>query len=119
MDRILQENENLGIQMAGIDHTRANVKIRERYAFTKKSALRAMEVIQREPGVEGCVILSTCNRTEIYISTTKESEPLDLCSLLCRIYTVEKDVYLNYFVERSGEEALRHLFFLTDRKSVV
>ena len=35
MDRILQENENLGIQMAGIDHTRANVKIRERYAFTK------------------------------------------------------------------------------------
>lgn len=113
MDRILQENENLGIQMAGIDHTRANVKIRERYAFTKKSALRAMEVIQREPGVEGCVILSTCNRTEIYISTTKESEPLDLCSFLCRIYTVEKDVYLNYFVERSGEEALRHLFFLT------
>ena len=63
MDRILQENENLGIQMAGIDHTRANVKIRERYAFTKKSALRAMEGIQREPGVEGCVILCTCNRT--------------------------------------------------------
>ncbi len=112
MDRESQKNENLGIQMTGIDHTLANVQIREKFAFTRKSSLKAMEMICREPGVEGCVILSTCNRTEIYISTTKESEPVDLCSLLCRIGPGDRDSYGKFFVERTGEDALRHLFFL-------
>lgn len=112
MDRELHKKERLGIRMAGIDHTLAEVQIREKYAFTKKSACTAMEIIRKEPGVEGCVILSTCNRTEIYISSTKESEPVDLCSLLCRIYAMDKDFYAEYFVERAGEDALRHLFFL-------
>lgn len=108
----LQKKERLGIRMAGIDHTLAEVQIREKYAFTRKSACKAMDIIHREPGVEGCVILSTCNRTEIYISSTKESEPVDMCSLLCRIYGMDKEFYAEFFVERSGEDAVSHLFFL-------
>ena len=113
MDRMLQEKEDLGIRMAGIDHTLAGVQIREQYAFTRKSARKAMERICEEPGVEGCVILSTCNRMEVYVSCTKEGEPIDLCSLLCRICPLEREMYHKYFVERRGREAVSHLFFLT------
>ena len=100
MDRVLQKKEDIRIQMAGIDHTLAEVQVRERYAFTRKSAKRAMELICKEDGVEGCVVLSTCNRMEVYISCTKERESIDLYSLLRGVCPVEEEDYRSFFAER-------------------
>lgn len=113
MDRVIQKKQDVRIQMAGIDHTLADVQVREQYAFTRKSAKKAMELICKDDGVEGCVILSTCNRMEVYISCTKEGEPMDLYSRLRDICSVEEEDYRRFFAERQGMEAVRHLFFLT------
>lgn len=52
----------------GISHQTAPIAIRERLAFAAESLPEALNSLSTVPGVEGCSILSTCNRTEIYAS---------------------------------------------------
>lgn len=52
----------------GISHQTAPIAIRERLAFAAESLPDALNSLSTVPGVEGCSILSTCNRTEVYAS---------------------------------------------------
>lgn len=53
----------------GISHQTAPISIRERLAFAAESLPDALASLSAVPGVEGCSILSTCNRTELYVSS--------------------------------------------------
>ena len=102
----------MSISMIGIDHNMAPVDIRAKFAFTKKNAGEAMEKIKNQNGIYGCVILSTCNRLEVWASVDDE---VDVClyDCLCRIKGITEDSYRQYFVERKDQEAVEHLFYLT------
>ena len=102
----------MSISMIGIDHNMAPVDIRAKFAFTKKNAGEAMEKIKNENGIYGCVILSTCNRLEVWASVDDE-EDVCLYDCLCRIKGITEDSYRQYFVERKDQEAVEHLFYLT------
>ena len=102
----------MGISMIGIDHNMAPVDIRALFAFTKKSAGEAMEKIKSYKGIYGCVILSTCNRLEVWASVDEE-EDVCLYDCVCQLKGISDDSYSNYFVERKDEEAVEHLFYLT------
>lgn len=52
----------------GISHQTAPITIRERLAFTADSVPEALSSLAAVPGIEGCAIVSTCNRTELYLS---------------------------------------------------
>lgn len=56
--------------MLGIDHHRAGVAVRERLAITAASLPAALAAFKAEPDVEECVLVSTCNRTELYAVVT-------------------------------------------------
>jgi len=58
----------------GINHQKAPVAIRERLSFPNSKLREALCYLINLDGIEGGVILSTCNRSEIYIST--HSSPL-------------------------------------------
>lgn len=58
------------IVAVGLNHKTAPVEIREKVTFPERTLTSALERLKAKPGVEGCVILSTCNRTEIYVATT-------------------------------------------------
>lgn len=103
----------MGIQMIGIDHSIAGITEREKFSFTKKSAVAAMEYIKDQPEVSGCVLLSTCNRMELYIHREDTREPVDTKALLKELKGGTAEEYRSYFVEREGAEAVRHLFYLT------
>lgn len=98
--------------MIGIDYSRAAVDIRAQFSFTKKNAVAAMEHLKEEPGIAGCIILSTCNRMEIWASTTEDWQG-SLYEFLCREKGKEPAEYAQYFAERTEEEAVEHLFYLT------
>lgn len=98
--------------MIGIDYNKANVDIRAMFSFTKKNATAAMERLNKIPGIQGCVILSTCNRMELWAST-KADWGGTLLEELCKIKEVDPTQYGEYFVERNEEEAVHHLFHLT------
>lgn len=102
----------MSISMIGIDHSKASVDIRAKFSFTKKRAIEAMKKLKEEHGILGCIILSTCNRMEVWVST-QDDEEISLYEFLCREKEVKKDEYQDYFMKRENEEAVRHLFYLT------
>ena len=102
----------MSISMIGIDHSKASVDIRAKFSFTKKRAVEAMKKLKEEHGILGCIILSTCNRMEVWVSTQDDKE-ISLYEFLCREKEVKKDEYQDYFMKRENEEAVRHLFYLT------
>ncbi|KIR02787.1 Glutamyl-tRNA reductase [Lachnospiraceae bacterium TWA4] len=95
--------------MIGIDHSKATVSYRELFSFTKTGIAAAMENFLKVPGVEGCLLLSTCNRMELWISATDKLE-VSLYDMLCQEKGIDSDEYRELFTERCGEEAVIHLF---------
>lgn len=57
----------MSIAIVGINHKTAPVALREKIAFSPDSIDRALYNLNQHPLLNGCVILSTCNRTEIYV----------------------------------------------------
>ena len=108
----MPEEQKMSIRMVGIDHNRANVDIRALFSFTKKGAAETMELWKEIPGIRGCIILSTCNRMEIWVSTDEEWAG-SLLEELCKIKGKDPEQYRSCFVCREGREAADHLFHLT------
>lgn len=102
----------MSISMIGIDHSRASVDVRARFSFTQKNAVSAMERLKEDKDILGCIILSTCNRMEIWVSVQEDWEGF-LLGFLCREKEVPEEEYREYFITREGREAVEHLFYLT------
>ncbi|WP_230398038.1 glutamyl-tRNA reductase [Novisyntrophococcus fermenticellae] len=102
----------MSVHMVGIDYHLADVDIRAVFSFTKKNAGEAMELLRKKPGIRGSVILSTCNRMELWVSVDDAYEG-SLPDELCELKGVSRSEYSPYFVERSGRDAVMHLFRLT------
>ena len=85
----------MSISMIGIDYNKANVDIRAMFSFTKKNATAAMERLKKMPGIQGCVILSTCNRMELWASTKADWNGT-LLEELCKIKEVDPTQYGEY-----------------------
>jgi len=95
----------------GLNHKTAPIEIRERLAFPEEVIEKALCQIKSLPSLKENMILSTCNRVEIY-GAVRETEKaiLDLKDFLSRYHDLslnafEKSLYL--FI---GEEAVRHIF---------
>lgn len=100
---------NLQIKMVGIDHNKASIEYRERFSFTKAGAAEAMRILKERYPIDGCVILSTCNRTELWISAGLNLSPY---IMLCAIKDADAAKYRELFIEREGESAAKHLLEL-------
>lgn len=101
----------MNIEMIGIDHTMASIDYRQIFSFTKAQQGDAMQAVCDIDGITGCVIISTCNRMEMYIST-EDGTDIDMFHLLCSIKDVPAEKYESLFVIRKGIEAAEHLFSL-------
>ncbi len=93
----------------GINHLTAPVSLREQVAFDEDAAGPALLELTREPGVEEAMILSTCNRTELYVGVTvgAESIPQAWLSRHHRLTLGKLDEFLYRYDER---DAVRHMF---------
>lgn len=65
------------IVVVGLNHRTAPVEVREKLSFSGTSLKAALERLKSYPLIEGCAILSTCNRTEIYAATMEMDEGLN------------------------------------------
>ncbi len=94
------------IMMSGLEHSLAPISLRERLSFTKAQTVDMDKIIKSYPGISGCVLISTCNRTELYVTCEEETQP---GRLLCQAANTEFEPYQDAFVTRSGEMAVEHL----------
>ena len=97
---------SVNIIMSGLEHSLAPIHLRERFSFTKLQTAEMAAKIFACSGVSGCVLLSTCNRTELYLSCTEEADP---AQLLCKATGMEYAPYREMFVTHSGQQAVQHL----------
>ncbi|QJR79694.1 glutamyl-tRNA reductase [Alteromonas pelagimontana] len=92
----------------GINHKTAPVALREKVAFTPDSLVAALASLKKLDGVDESVIVSTCNRTEIYVNGEQE-ESEQLLKWLADFHRL--DIALirqnSYMLEQS--EAVRHI----------
>ena len=96
----------MSLLMSGLDCHGAGVELRERLAFSRQQVLELLGWLKKQPGVTGAVLLSTCNRTEIYLSGDPEMSPW---RLLCRGAGAPEGLLEPYFTTRVGEDAAKHL----------
>lgn len=98
------------VKMVGIDHNKASIEYRELFSFTKSGAAEAMRILKDRYPIDGCVILSTCNRTELWISAGSNLSPY---KMICALKEIDAAGYRDLFIEREGEAAAQHLLELS------
>jgi glutamyl-tRNA reductase len=98
--------------LVGCNHKTAPLELREKLSFDEPLARRAMDQLHQR--FEGCevVILSTCNRSEIYVARPTHGRPRrrDLIDFLADLRTVPADELAEHVYVREGRAAVAHLF---------
>jgi glutamyl-tRNA reductase len=97
------------IVVVGVNHKVAPVQVREHLAFTPAQMESALAAL-REKTMEA-VLLSTCNRTEIYaVVPSTESGVREVTNFLADFHAVPAERFAPYLFSLSGKEAVEHLF---------
>ena len=92
----------------GINHKTAPVALREKVAFTPDSLVEALASLRKVDGVDESVIVSTCNRTELYVNTQHESATA-LLEWLSNFHHVEIDEIANNSYVLTADDAVKHI----------
>tara|TARA_R110001606_G_scaffold346892_4_gene496026 strand:+ start:54110 stop:55369 length:1260 start_codon:yes stop_codon:yes gene_type:complete len=92
----------------GINHNTAPVSIRENIAFNADVLPAALASLKQQPYVVEAVILSTCNRTEIYCYIDDDSHPL-LNQWLHNFHQQAENSLNEHLYCHQGNDAMRHL----------
>ena len=96
--------------LLGLSHTSSPVAIREAVAFNEQEARTFIVQMREHLGVDEAMVISTCNRTEIYYSHASEISDSLLSFLFIFKNITEKSVISSYFNSKSGIDAVTHLF---------
>ena len=104
--------ENYGVSkfsnffLIGVDHNRTPVEVREQFTLNEEKASHLIYDYKQDGG-EGMMILSTCNRTEIYAFGNCPRKVIDL---FCKYTGQSKDTFDQYQNIKQNREAIDHLF---------
>lgn len=94
----------------GINHKTAPVSLRERVTFSPESIDKALNSLLQQPLVQGGVVLSTCNRTELYLSVEQQENLHEqLIDWLCNYHKLSPDDVKKSLYWHHGNDAVRHL----------
>src|SRR5437879_5376006 len=100
------------IVLVGLNHRTAPVEVREKVSFTAEQTQRAAEELRARGILEETLVLSTCNRSEVYgvpPESSRESAP-GLSTFLSEFHSVRHDVLSVSLYHHYDQEAARHLF---------
>ena len=93
----------------GINHLTAPVDIREKVAFAPEQMSKALHELQGIPAINESVIVSTCNRTEIYCDASSDCSEV-ITHWLTSHHGINDDGLSPYIYQHCDQEVARHLF---------
>ncbi|MCL5038452.1 MAG: glutamyl-tRNA reductase, partial [Firmicutes bacterium] len=95
----------------GMNHKTAPVELREKMAFSGSTLEEGLDRLLSFSHLQEVVILSTCNRTEIYaaVENLKEGR-FDLAGFISREKSLTEEDLAAHFYVFQGREAVEHLF---------
>ena len=101
----------MNIGVVGVNHNLAPINIREAVSFTDTKKIEAINILL-DRDINEVVILSTCNRSEIYIHAENIEEKVDELVNFYSEYFGVKDID-KYLFKKTNLDAIKHLFDVT------
>lgn len=101
----------MAIAVIGVNHKTCPIEMRERVAFINSKKIEGLQTLL-DKGIEEAVILSTCNRSEIYIYAESIEEAAEKVIQFYMDFFCVPDIKEYIFVKKL-DEAIRHLFRVT------
>ncbi len=94
------------ISVIGLNHKSANIDIREKFSFTADSASLLLRRIKKVKDILEVIVVSTCNRTEIYCESNNGADDIKNWFISEKEYkSFAKHLYIY-----QEEDAIEHLF---------
>ncbi|MNZ54576.1 Glutamyl-tRNA reductase [compost metagenome] len=95
----------------GLNYRTAPVEVREQFAFAERDLPEALSQLIETKSIMECVIVATCNRTEIYAVVDRHH----LCghyirSFMERWFKLPRQQFTNHLYMYEDEKAIEHLF---------
>ncbi|MBI4699024.1 MAG: glutamyl-tRNA reductase [Nitrospirae bacterium] len=101
----------MNIIVVGLNHDTAGIEIREKVAFDGPKLEQATDALKNHPGVHEIIILSTCNRVEIYSNVGDiSSGPEHIKQFMSVFHTMPREVLDKALYVHSGRNAIKHIF---------
>jgi len=104
---------DMKISFAGLTQRSSPIRLRERVAFEGKAVDRGLRYLMRRRGVYEAVILSTCNRVEVYLVLDDAGDaPSLVADLFSRCCKRKLRGLQRQLASASGADAAEHLFMV-------
>ncbi len=101
--------------LLGLNHTTAPLEVREQWALTADRQRQAILAFrERFPDAEA-VLLSTCNRVELYSARATHGRPTtdEMLSFLAEFQQLRADAFRPHLYEKTDRDVVEHLFSVT------
>src|SRR5699024_5975788 len=97
----------------GLDYQNAPLEIREMLTFSEGDVVEAMQILKTKDPILENVIVSTCNRTEIFAVVENIHGGIDsVHAFLMNWFKVTEDQFVPYVQSLADDDAVEHLFKL-------
>lgn len=93
--------------VCGINYKKADLDIRDKTSFTDLRKAEFFQLVGKE-GIEQCMILSTCNRSEVYFLYETEAQFDSVYRVYERMFSAA--VFGEYMIAMDSEAAMGYLF---------
>jgi glutamyl-tRNA reductase len=102
------------LEVVGCNHRSAPIGFRERLAFTEAETTRALDQFHQAFPAAEAVLLSTCNRVELYVATAHEALPTraQVAAFLAHFHALDAAELLPCLYEHQDRDAACHLFLV-------
>lgn len=106
---------NIRMIVVGLNHRTASVEIREQFSLNEERLKDTLLMLNNVQGIAECVIVSTCNRMEMYAvleeTVLRGSELMH--DFMARTFNIAKHQLRQHVYEWHNDDAIRHLFRVT------
>ena len=96
-------------RVLGLSYKNTPIDVREKVAFSESESSQFLLQLKEFFDVEEAMLVSTCNRTEIYYTHHSGREE-DVVSLIATVKGLSSDELIGHFKTLSSDEATKHLF---------
>lgn len=94
----------------GLSHRSAPVELRERVDFSRDGLDRALDALTARGFAREAVVLSTCNRSEIYAALEREEDVAALTRFFSEYHSLSHETLAKHLYVHRGADAARHVF---------
>jgi glutamyl-tRNA reductase len=99
------------LHLTGVSHKTAPVEVRECLAFRPETLPAALADLKSREGIIEAVILSTCNRVEITVTSEDQSDPQAIVdAFLADHKSIDPGAIAPHLYRHEGRDAIHHLF---------